>query len=215
MANRHFTGVGARYGVPQTILELMSRFSRLQRRRCRTGGATGSDEAFETNARPLIYLPFAGFRAKKGIHEYTPEQIEFADEQVRRVFPRDLDYLTNFTRACFRRNVWQVIGMCDTEKDARPSDFLICWTPDGARSLSEYEVGRTGGTGVAIGLASLYEVPVYNLQRPKIQREVFDWCVDRERTLGLYFDRAKRIHYGKVSKEVWTPPSNMLKKRER
>ncbi len=205
MRKRHFTGVGARYRVPADVLELMSRFSRLQRRRCRTGGAMGSDEAFETNYRPLLYLPFPGFRRKTGVCKYTPEQIEFADEQVRRVYPFNLERLTNFTRNCFRRNVWQVIGLCTRERDARPSDFLMCWTPDGARSLGEYVVGRTGGTGVAISLAYLYDIPVFNLQRNKDFIETLDWCVEREKELGLNFDRQTRTHYGKYTGEIWLP----------
>lgn len=43
-----------------------------------------------------------------------------------------------------------------------PSDFVLCYTPDGARIEAE-RTRRTGGTGQAIALASRWGVPVFNL----------------------------------------------------
>lgn len=44
----------------------------------------------------------------------------------------------------------------------KPADFVICWTPDGARTAAETSQ-ETGGTGQAIRVASAYGVKVYNL----------------------------------------------------
>ena len=46
-----------------------------------------------------------------------------------------------------------------------PVRMVICWTPDGATTLDEYTMGVTGGTGIAIALASALGIPVFNLNR--------------------------------------------------
>lgn len=57
------------------------------------------------------------------------------------------------------RNVQQVLG--GDLKD--PSNFVICWTPDGCEN-SVCRTQDTGGTGLAISVASEYGVPVYNIK---------------------------------------------------
>jgi len=70
--------------------------------------------------------------------------------------------LTDGARKLHARNVYQVIGM--EINNPHPSEFLICWTPDGCVSR-ETRSRETGGTGTAIAVAQTYGVPVLNLQR--------------------------------------------------
>lgn len=66
-------------------------------------------------------------------------------------------YLEEFHRELHTRNVFQVLGeMLDT-----PSEFLICWTPDGAETKTSK---KTGGTGTAIRIANMFGIPVFNLR---------------------------------------------------
>ena len=69
------------------------------------------------------------------------------------------------------RNVFQVFGpeISMLEK----SDIVICWTPDGAYNYDTCSI-RTGGTGTAIKLASLVDIPVYNLYNERHMDKVHE-----------------------------------------
>lgn len=203
MSDEFFTGVGARI-TPDLVCLLMRRFSQLQRRRARSGGANGADEAFETNWDPVIYLPQRGFRGKGGVWRYTDAQLAFADKQVELAYPHDFSAVNEFTRDCFRRNVWEVIGLCDSVKDAKPSDFLLCWTPDGALGIDDYDRDMTGGTGIAINIASLYSVKVYNLKRINHVKKITAWCDKQEKALKVSFNVKTGTHHTRNG-EVWNP----------
>lgn len=183
----------------------MTRFARLQGRAVRSGGAEGADECFESAYRLDVYLPWRNFRRKTGTWDYSPRQLEFADSVLREAFPYALTKST--TKALFRRNVWQVIGLCQCLKDVKPSDFVVCWTPDGATCLDEYNIQTTGGTGVAINVASLFNVPVCNLQLEDHRAQVFDYCRKVERRLKLSFDYNSGRHYCKRTKQWMTAPA--------
>jgi hypothetical protein len=64
----------------------------------------------------------------------------------------------------FRRNAFQAVGLSTCVEDSDPSDFLICWTPDGCTSPKEYRRGVTGGTGIAIMIAWEFDIEVWNLR---------------------------------------------------
>ena len=198
------TGIGSRK-TPLREQQLMTRFARLQRRRVRSGGAEAADESYESNWNIMVYLPEAGFRGKRGHHRYREEHLEFADTIIAKAFPYNLK--NPWTRKAFQRNVFQVLGLCSSVKDIVLSDFVICWTPDGATTMKEYKVGVTGGTGIAINIADLYKVPVFNLQREDHYAKVERWCRRRERTLGLRFDPTTRQHRSRRTNEVWLPPN--------
>lgn len=67
--------------------------------------------------------------------------------------------VSDFAKRLHGRNPFQVLG----RNLATPSEFLICWTPDGCTKHSERRF-ETGGTGTAISIASVYNIPVHNLQ---------------------------------------------------
>ena len=52
----------------------------------------------------------------------------------------------------------QILGL---ELDC-PTEFVVCWTPDGCESHLK-RTSKTGGTGLAISLASKLGIPIYNL----------------------------------------------------
>ena len=68
--------------------------------------------------------------------------------------------LPDSVKRLMARSCYQVLG-----QDLRtPSDFVVCWTQDGAESEAE-RTRETGGTGQAIALASRWNIPVFNLAR--------------------------------------------------
>ena len=57
------------------------------------------------------------------------------------------------------RNVCQIKGFNINEN----SNFVICWTKDGCESHLT-RTRKTGGTGLAISVASKLGIPIYNLK---------------------------------------------------
>lgn len=156
MAN-YYTGIGSR-NTPSDILLIMSSIGKLfnDTYTLRSGGAEGADKAFEklvTNKD--IFLPWKGFN--NNLSELY-DQTELSSVIAREHLPH-YQYIKHSFKKLMNRNVHQVLGMnCD-----RYSDFVICWTPDGAEKYDEVS-NVTGGTGLAIKIADHYNIPVYNLK---------------------------------------------------
>jgi hypothetical protein len=55
----------------------------------------------------------------------------------------------------------QVLG----EDLMHPSEFVVCWTPDGCERHEDRGL-VTGGTGTAISVASQMGIPVFNVYNP-------------------------------------------------
>jgi hypothetical protein len=111
----------------------------------RSGGADGADKAFEVGAGDdkEIYLAFHA----------TSEAMAIAKQ-----FHGAWNRCSEYARKLHGRNAFQVLG-----RDlSTPSQFLICWTPDGCECHA-YRSIKTGGTGTAISIADHYNVPVFNL----------------------------------------------------
>jgi hypothetical protein len=157
-----YTGVGSR-AVPGELGQLMFAVART----CahlglvlRSGGAEGSDRAFEHGCD-------AGGGQKEiwKAKDATAEAIEIAGR-----FHGAWHLCTPYVRQLHGRNVFQVLG-----RDLQhPSAFLICWTPDGCRRHEDRTIA-TGGTGTAISVASSYGVPVYNLKLEQDLERVRAW----------------------------------------
>ena len=127
----------------------------------RSGGADGSDTAFEKGYKdnkgpyPAIYLPWKGFNKRASpYHEPSEEAFELALQ-----FHPKPDLLRTRTSiwALMARNAHQVLGL---NLDRR-ADLIVCYCrytkhPDGTKT---YE----GGTGQALRMADFYEIPVLNL----------------------------------------------------
>lgn len=146
--NYRYTGVGSR-ATPSETLHLMTKIARRLAELnfvLRSGGAEGADKAFEAGAPPHrkeIYL------IKDAINNTAAAKIAAAAHPAwKRCSLR--------TRLLHTRNVMQLLG-----KDLKtPSDFMICWTPNGAEDATK----ATGGTGQAIRIATMHNIPVYNLK---------------------------------------------------
>lgn len=167
-----YTGIGSQK-TPKLVQEVMRLFALTMNSRMRSGGANGADTAFELGARNKeIYLPWRGFNGHTtGIWQYTPEQTLFAREMAQEVYPVVIK--PNHINL-FSRNVHQIVGLATCMDDAKPSKFVMCWTPDGCINKQTYKWGVTGGTGIAILVAEVFDVPVYNLARPEHMRLALD-----------------------------------------
>jgi len=160
----YYTGIGSR-GTPHFVLVAMSAIAMYlescpHRRYClRSGGADGADLAFENGVidreNKEIYLPWRGFNESDSQRFQIPKE---AFEIASRHHPA-WDKLKDSVRRLMARNVQQVLGQ-DLNK---PSAFVICWTPDGCEH-SNTRTSKTGGTGLAISVASEFNIPVYNLK---------------------------------------------------
>lgn len=162
-----YCGVGSR-STPAPILDAMSRVAeRLAglRHHLRSGGADGADKAFERGAgcgggTADIFLPWPGFNGypkepTSGSLSTYPSPTEAAVQIAQRHHPA-WRTLTRPVRRLMARNVHQVLGYdCDT-----PASFVLCWTPDGAETVT---TAKTGGTGMAIRVAVAHGVPVVNM----------------------------------------------------
>ena len=129
----------------------------------RSGGAKGADTAFEEETRiaakifhitphPQIFLPKPELYNIVSWKEAMEIALEFhpAPDVL-----RSKQYIMNL----MARNSFQVLG-ADLNT---PSDFIVCWTPDGAYNTTSR---KTGGTGQAIRIAIAYNIPVYNIAQP-------------------------------------------------
>jgi hypothetical protein len=120
---------------------------------CRSGHASGMDQAWERGARESaeVYLPWPEFevrvpiRARYILYEPTERAYEIA-AQYHPVWPS----LTQGAKNLHARNVHQVLGQdCETR-----TKFVLCWTPNGAAS---------GGTRQAVRIAQALAIPVLNI----------------------------------------------------
>jgi hypothetical protein len=130
----------------------------------RSGAAAGADSAFEKGCDDVdgdkeIYLPFKHFRAHTSeLYNIPQEAFEIAGE----IHPK-WKTLSHTVKQLLARDVLQVLGS-DLQT---PSLFVVCWTPDGYNGRVGEYTQATGGTGMAIEVASRNLVDVYNLFNQK------------------------------------------------
>lgn len=121
----------------------------------RSGAANGADTFFEQGAKNKhIFLPWKGFNKNPSPRfQISEEALALASEH----HPA-WSMLSQPVQKLMARNCYQVLGV---ELDT-PSDFVVCWTPDGCESHLT-RTSKSGGTGLAISLASKSSIPIYNL----------------------------------------------------
>ena len=150
---KYYAGVGARKTPPDVLADMEKLATLLEDKGfcLRSGGAVGADTAFESgvNENKEIYL---------AIHA-TPEAMEIAKKYHPAWFA-----CSYYVRKLLGRNTFQVLG-ADLKT---PSQFLVCWTPDGCTSHAT-RTRETGGTGTAISIADDLGIPIYNLELSTIQ----------------------------------------------
>ena len=153
---KYYTGVGSRK-APRDILMLMRGVAAVLRAKgfvLRSGGADGADKAFESGAGSSKDI----FYAK----DATPAAMEIAEK-----FHPAWDRCGEYARKLHGRNSFQVLGPGLND----PSNFLICWTPDGCIDHATRTI-QTGGTGTAISIASENGVQVFNLAVPAHRKRI-------------------------------------------
>lgn len=164
-----YAGIGSRR-TPQTILDDMTRIARALSERglvLRSGGADGADSAFARGSRESeVFLPWQGFNQSNSPRYVIPDDAFAIAARFHPGWVRMKDPV----RRLMARNVQQVLG---PELDS-PSGFVLCWTPDGADGRRVPTSRVTGGTGQAIRIAAEYNIPVFNLQQPRIHQTVMD-----------------------------------------
>lgn len=163
---KYYAGIGSR-NTPPEIQEIETKIAeRLGELgwTLRSGGADGSDKAFEAGAsKKEIYLPWRGFNGSDSslfLESFEKRILDEAETIARDNHPNP--NLTASVLKMMTRNTFQVLG----KKLNEPSSFVICWTQDGCES-AETRTNKTGGTGQAIALASKIGIPIFNLANEK------------------------------------------------
>lgn len=165
-----YTGIGSRE-TPEEVLNVMHAIAvSLWRSKwtLRSGGAAGADTAFERGAGPMsvIYLPWRGFNGRWGMVNTVDKPSLAAYKMASDIHPA-WQSLGAGAKAMHARNCHQVLGWTLEE----PSQFVVCWTPDGCEDEST-RAKSTGGTATAIVLASRRGIPVFNLQKEDAKRRL-------------------------------------------
>ena len=156
--NLFYTGVGARK-TPNDIRALMYGIAIKMASfgyTLRSGGADGADSAFEqgTANKQIFYAK-----------DCTPEAMAISAQ-----FHPAWHKCSDFAKKLHGRNAFQILGPQLND----PSQYCICWTPDGATTHRE-RCYQTGGTGTAISIADAYNVLVVNLAVPSHRTKWEAW----------------------------------------
>lgn len=151
----YYAGIGSRK-IDKSTEDFMTKFANVienTRIVLRSGGAEGSDKAFE-----------------KGVEKKANKNIFYAeDADLMSYFAAYLfhpaPYILSkneYAKKLMARNTFQVLG--DLSSDViEPSLFVVCWTKDGVETHKQ-RTKETGGTGQAISIADIFEIPVINLK---------------------------------------------------
>lgn len=166
MSKKYYSGIGSRE-TPAEVLNQMRVIAHIaaeQHYVLRSGGANGADLAFEqgcdiAGGESEIYLPWKKFNQNPSpLYSVSFKALELA-KYIHPCFDR----MKQPAQLLMGRNMYQVLGLnLDT-----PVEFVVCYTSDGCEHYSNYQPGKTGGTGAAIALASRLDIPVYNLRNPQ------------------------------------------------
>lgn len=157
---KYFTGIGSRR-TPSKYIPIINEISSFLSNEyiLRSGHADGSDMFWEdgykgVNGNVEIYIPWKGFNGSKSeLYEQSEEARYIASQ-----YHPNWKNLKESHKKLMSRNVHQVLG-----KDLNtPSDFIICWTPDGC-TTKQGRTKETGGTGQAIAIASDKNIPIINM----------------------------------------------------
>ena len=159
---KYYTGIGSR-NIPQDQYDMLKEYGKILHEKgytLRSGGADGSDSAFEEVAGDLkeIYLPWKGFNDNPSLY-YNGNRAGLIDNetwfkagQIAAEFYHSPWETTKHTvKKLMTRNVFQVLGL-DLQT---PSELVVCWTPDGTFQ---------GGTAQALKVARHNKLDIYNLR---------------------------------------------------
>lgn len=165
---KYYAGIGSRK-VPHDIgrqLEFHCQALSALGYVLRSGGAKGCDTYCERGhgilkgTKKEIYIPWEGFNHRTtrqdGVLLPNFEQHHF---DVAASLHPNWGACSEGARKLHTRNLFQIAGL----DGATFVDFVVCWTPNGSGS---------GGTGQAIRLANQLNIPVYDLGKEGMDREL-------------------------------------------
>jgi hypothetical protein len=170
-----YAGIGSRE-TPDFFCSIMKSIARQLAPRwvLRSGFADGADMAFcrgadEAQGEMEIYVPWAGFNGAP-----TDDDRIIVPEWTNEIFTLAAKHhpawhrCSSGARKLHARNGCQVLGRSLLE----PAHMVICWTPEGKGN---------GGTGQAIRIANEYEIPVFDLAIPGMDRKLCEFVERMER----------------------------------
>ena len=150
-----YAGIGARATPPSilTAMTVMAGWLARQGWHLNSGGAAGADSAFSHGApagQRTLYLPWSGYNGCAGpdCRVLSPSELESCMAIAARLHPA-WDRCSPAVRKLHARNA-AILGV----SAGRPVDAVVAWTPGGT---------VTGGTGMAIRIATDAGIPVLNL----------------------------------------------------
>jgi hypothetical protein len=163
-----YAGIGAR-ATPREVLVKMTDIAKELNNYgfcLNSGGAVGADQAFEQGAgtNKRIFVPKDGYNGYKMLYPVSDLCYSIASK-----FHPVWHILSGYEKALMARNAMQVLGS-DLNS---PVEFVICWTKDGCIS-HKTRTRETGGTGLAISIASSNGIPVFNLNDKYSYTFVYD-----------------------------------------
>ena len=158
-----YAGIGSR-NTPPAPLEQMTVLAQLASQNdwmLRSGGAIGADSAFEigcdiNNGSKEIFLPWKGYNNNRSLLVECDNE---AAQRIASTIHKRWSMLSQGAKKMMTRNVQQILG----QDLKHPVDCVICYTDDGCESIEKYSA-KTGGTGLAISLASVRDIPIFNLK---------------------------------------------------
>lgn len=148
MVRKIYSGIGSR-NTPPSVLILMAKWAQYLGQSgftLRSGGAFGADSAFEN-----------GCDSVNGVKQiYTAEHAKYRQDWRLHAsqFHPAWKNCTAGMQLLHARNSPIILGGSLLE----PSDFVLCWTPDGAVK---------GGTGQGLRIAEAAEIPIFNFWQPE------------------------------------------------
>jgi hypothetical protein len=140
----------------------------------RSGHADGADLAFEMgcimgDGLKEIFLPWKGFnKAPQNHRDYIVVRPTLELHDFSASFHPNWTACSQAAKLLHMRNGWQMLG---PEGD-RPTDMVVCWTPNGERS---------GGTGQALRIAEHFNIPVFDLALSETPKRLCEFVIERER----------------------------------
>lgn len=159
-----YAGIGSR-STPKPMLDKIMTIAKYLAEKghtLRSGAAEGADASFEIgcnvgNGIKEIYLPWPRFRHNDSKLCYVSDIALDMASQIHPVW----DHLSDAAQKLMGRNTYQILG-----QDLKtPCDIVICWTSDGYNGTSvPNRTFNSGGTGQAIQIAIMNNIPVYNLK---------------------------------------------------
>ncbi len=166
MKSLAYAGIGSRE-TPADVQELMKRLACRLRGHgytLRTGGAVGADTAFMSGCDDPdlleLYLPWPEYNGLRSCRRARADAIAV---EIAQAHHPAWSSLSRESRLLLARSTHLILGAdC-----ASPCRFVICWTPDGAETMTS---DRSGGTGQAIRIAIANWIPVWNLAIPLRRR---------------------------------------------